>query len=1625
MKYPSVSDYIESVKLVGNNFSTLTNLRPVTDSSGQPILKIGESAVVFKMFDVNTSHFYAVRCFLGYQDQQIDYYQHIKEALKDVSNNYFVPFQYYDNEIYVSCNSLYNKYYPVLLMDWVEGYTLESYITKFVDDRYKLLQLTYKFSQLTNWLLSQSFAHGSIDKDNILINADGQIKLVDYDNMFTPSMKEKGFNKKCKSSIRNPLHKDCAWGECMDDFPLILILLSLKIISNQPNLFKQRKRNNHLLFSDSDLLNLSTSHLYKENVLNYLDNNDFRILNGLFLLSYSNSPIKGISFELTKPFTTVITEDDWKEAILYGSGWFSKDGKRFYGIKKPFRDNPFFYSDSLTLEGEDIEVICDNSISIVNTFSSISLPPNLKAIGNNAFHKIDKIGVINFPESLEFIFGNPFSGVIIDKIENSSIHFSVDGLAIYTSDQKKIISYYSNNTEFKIDSSVEEIGEEAFAENEFITCVKMGNSVKQISNRAFAKCPALKAIQLPSSLEKIGEEAFLHSDIYPSIPISVQKDWGEMKSYCSLKIVIPHSVQSIGRRAFIGVKSLRNESPFFNIIEETLFTTNGEKLIYYFGKKDVYIVPNGVKVICDSAFMNNQHIKTIIISESVEEIEAYSFAQCRELSKVQFKSDKTVIKRGAFCCCHKLVKINIPKQLECIDDWTFENCDSLAEVHLPQSLSKIGDGAFNNCLSLSKIMIPENVTYIGNNSFQNCLKLEEIHLPNNLSYINSDTFSSCFNLKKIDFPEKLKEIKESSFYECKSLEEVHFPSSLMKVNHWAFGCCKSLIKCVLSNPSTIIVKDAFKYVNDDFKLYLPKGGDAKNYYGIMPESVYGFTDYGDWKMPNIDNKIENIIPFLEDTPLEDILSKETSSYNSFRFYDTNGGVYADGKQTFLGIDRDFINKKKDFTIQDGTKYICDNAFNKNSSIKFYDYEINCCPIVNINLPDSIIAIGKKSFAGTRIEKLKLPQSLIFMGDFAFEECYSLHSITLPRSIEFIGKNPFKGTNRLFSIISESPFFTVRSNCLISTRISLLIHCFQSSKINLIEDSGLYKQKSINCLFTIPHGVKTIGEFSFTIAEITDIIIPNTVENVEQSAFEGNKLLESINMSNSVITLDENAFKGCQSLKQIHLSESLTSLCDNLFENCKKLEEVSIPKNVNHIGKSVFKFCESLKTILIPKNVKIIDTNPFEGSGIDNIICESDAFEIFDNILYTTNKKRIISCLNNNKKIVLPNGLQEIGDYAFCKCKNLEIIIVPKSIKKIGVKAFSHCSSLRKIVISGSSLTRLEEFSFSDCTSLNEIYLPYTIKIIEKGVFNNCTSLKSIELPFCISKIENDAFQNCSLLKTIWLPTGVKKEILPWDNRRYGKKMTTDSYDIWTDEYGVAYSKDRKTLVRANKRLKKYAILDGVVKIADNAFGGCSDLRKLSIPSSVKYIGDNVFTYCGIRRLKLPDSLKILGHGVFGFEGICPLKEISFPSSLKIMDGNPFLTCNPQKVTNHSKYFKIIDNTIYTSNLEKIVSCMKKDAIIRIPNIVKTIGKYAFNSDTLVHILIPESVKKIEIGAFNWCHSLKRITILNPNIQIDENAFEFITNNMEIIIPINTLIKFVEMNPKLKTITREQKEENEI
>ena len=533
MQYPLISEYVKAIQDADDNLDKLAYLTPVLDNHGEPYRSSGAFAVVFKMLDKSTGKYYALKCFTEEQEGRADAYRQIADELDMVDSPYITSVKYMEKELFVDSQCEEDEF-PVLLMDWVEGETMEAYIAANYHNQSAMSMLCYRFSKMAAWLRTQSFSHGDIKPDNIIVRPDGSLTLVDYDGMFVPSMKGYKSPTIGTKDFCHPLRTMDDFDETIDDFSLASIALSLKAISMNSTLLDTYGASDRLLFSENDYRNPSNSKVISA-LQELMCDKDFCTLYSLFVLALARKELSACSFRLfigEKPLlpqtiedlSTQATDEELKEAFVDEWGVkYSKDGRKLLQAPKEL--------DGTYSIRKGTKIICDRAFSKCSFLTSIVISNSVVSIGDGAFSGCTSLSSIVIPDSVPSIGDWAFS----DCTSLSNI---------------------------VIPNSVTSIGEGAFSSCTSLSNIVIPDSVTRIGNLAFSNCTSLSNIVISDSVTNIGDDVFYQCSSLTSVVIPNSVTCVGDEAFCKCRslsnIVIPNSVTSIGVSVFWGCSSLVN-----------------------------------------------------------------------------------------------------------------------------------------------------------------------------------------------------------------------------------------------------------------------------------------------------------------------------------------------------------------------------------------------------------------------------------------------------------------------------------------------------------------------------------------------------------------------------------------------------------------------------------------------------------------------------------------------------------------------------------------------------------------------------------------------------------------------------------------------------------------------------------------------------------------------------------------------------------------------------------------------------------------------------------------------------------------------------------------------------------
>ena len=743
MQYPLISEYVKAIQDAGDNLEQLAHLTPVLDDHGEPYRSSGAFAVVFKMQDKSSGKYYALKCFTEEQQGRAEAYHQIADELDLLDSPYITSVKYMEKELFVDSQCEEDEF-PVLLMDWVDGETMEAYIAANYRNQSAMLMLSYRFGKMAAWLRTQSFSHGDIKPDNIIVRPDGSLTLVDYDGMFVPSMKGSKSPTIGTKDFCHPLRTVNDFDETIDDFSLASIALSLKAISMNSSLMATYGASDRLLFSENDYRNPASSKVISA-LQELICDKDFCTLYSLFMLALARKELSACSFRLfigEKPILpqtiedlpTKATEEELKEAFVDEWGVkYSKDGRKL--LKAPQKLNGTY---SIK---EGVMIICDKAFQFCSSLRSIVIPDGITCIGDMTFYRCSSLTSFVIPDSVTSIGDRAFCGC--ESLTNIAIPDGVTSIGDYA------FSGCKSLTDIVIPDGVTSIGAWTFCGCESLTGIVIPDSVTSIGTWTFCGCSSLKYISIPKSVICLNDNPFFN--------------W-----YGKLDCL----------------------SPYFIYDNKVLFNKDKSKIIAFRDKNTTsYVIPDSVSCIGSGAFYDCKSLRSVVIPKSVISIGEGAFKFCSSLRSIVIPDGVISIGEGAFQFCSSLRSIVIPDGITCIGEGAFSNCKSLTDIVIPDSVTSIGNKAFCRCTSLSNIILPDSITCIGKSAFRHCSSLLSLVIPDGVTRIGDGTFWGCCSLTDIVISNSVTSIGDGAFNGCTSLTNIVIPNSVTSIGDGAFYEC--------------------------------------------------------------------------------------------------------------------------------------------------------------------------------------------------------------------------------------------------------------------------------------------------------------------------------------------------------------------------------------------------------------------------------------------------------------------------------------------------------------------------------------------------------------------------------------------------------------------------------------------------------------------------------------------------------------------------------------------------------------------------------------------------------------------------------------------------------------------
>lgn len=291
-------------------------------------------------------------------------------------------------------------------------------------------------------------------------------------------------------------------------------------------------------------------------------------------------------------------------------------------------------------------------------------------------------------------------------------------------------------------------------------------------------------------------------------------------------------------------KQLEDPHRYFKINGNTLMGVNSTEI----RSIDNLFIPDGIIQIAKKAFFEEMFTR-IQLPDTILNIEAFAFANCRNLQEIYIPDSVNYIGSYAFSECFNLTHIKLPNNINSLSEMTFFGCHNLKNIVLPDSIKLIDRYVFSDCYNLTNIYLPQNLIIIRDNVFENCRRLEKINLPETIIEIGSGCFIGCENLKEIIIPDNITSLCGRTFLRCKSLETIKLSNNMTTLPDELFMGCTNLKNIMFSDNVEVIGESAFADTIIS-NINIPKKFDHINKFPFKNSNVKSLTFNYDLKKFN-------------------------------------------------------------------------------------------------------------------------------------------------------------------------------------------------------------------------------------------------------------------------------------------------------------------------------------------------------------------------------------------------------------------------------------------------------------------------------------------------------------------------------------------------------------------------------------------------------------------------------------------------------------------------------------------------------------------------------------------------------------------------------------------------------
>jgi len=1216
-----------------------------------------------------------------------------------------------------------------------------------------------------------------------------------------------------------------------------------------------------------------------------------------------------------------------------------------------------------------VEVIQNETFLFCYNLTTINIPSSVIKIGLYAFGGCSSLTDVTIDNSTGWTYTNHDSGATgkVDTLTAYGLTTTYLPCYLNIDATANLIFTLVNNQYYKVKAKDTSIT------SAIIPATYKSLPVREIEANGFKDCTSLTTVTIPNSITKIGNYAF---------------------SGCT-------GLLTLNYNGSVADGSIGDENYIFANVGKT-----NKSLIVNIGD-NVTVIPSYMFCTIYSSRSNIAHIKKVVFgaNSALQTIgtAAFRYADVYEIN-LENCNNLTTISTDAFRGCQKLAHIYIPKNVTNLGQYSFGWCPQLVSMTWDAiNCTTYNHNAFsknNNATDKISVSFGSNVEYI----------------PDYFDYNSADDTIYYFDITNLDLTGlNVKSIGSQAFYQNTSITTVKLNEGLQNIGMYAFYYCSGISGTLTIDVATI-GKDAFyKCTNITGLIFGDNVITISNAFesckNIATVSIgknvttidFYFNNLSNLTSISVDNENTNFV--MDDGVL---YSYDKTTLICYPRYKSDTSFVIPNSVTAVGAHAVSSNKNlTSLTISEnvesiggsafgGLNYLTElkyNAINNKSSDSYYTYDYL-----------GISSTGVHLIIGDSVEVI--PERFMDIIGATSKFSYKITALTIGKNVKTIGMNAFAGHTTIKTINYNATNLTSHGGAVFGgtgatgsvVNIGNNVESIPAGLFDYDAGSVVIKKQNKFSKVNIPASVKEIGADAFkncsalTIARFENtsnwyVYNNNTAaQAVTFTSSNGATLLKSTYSSYTWINAEElpdlkytlvengdddyyrvSAFDTTITTVEIPSTFNgleVREIAESAFAGCTELTSIVIPNTIKKISVGAFSLCSSLTEINIPASVTHIDSGAFYESGISaiNVDSANESYSSLDGVLFDKDKTELLKypTCKSGSSYTVPEGVVTIADYAFEYC-GLNEITLPSTLRQIGICIFNGCSvtsvnfgeNYQNWIyanngFSGGSFVDLNAYDLRNPTraakALTETYVNNYLYKDDYYAYDFVAQYTDSKLTHYYVKAKDN------LIKWIYnanIPAEYK-----------GKPVT-----------GIM---DSGFIDRPN--IKSITIPSTITYIGNYAFSGCTGIEFIcydAINCENLNVYNNVFTNAGTSKgginVIIGKEVKVIPNYLFCPTADASSEQVGLPKivSVEFAEDNELTTIGEYAF----RYLK----QLKTINLEDCAN-------------LTSIGTFAFRGDEfLTTITIPENVTYLGESAFGWMTRLETIVFNATNVADLESA----------------------------------------